>query len=125
MIELLKGFPDNVVAIRAGGRIKKEDYETVLIPAVGEALKTHPKVRVYYEVGPDFAGFEAGAVWDDFSFGLGNIGRWEKVAVVTDVEWLRNVTGAFHFLMPCVVQVFPVSEVENAKAWVVAKPTEV
>src|SRR5262245_45149789 len=34
MIETLSGFPDNVVACRAGGHVSRQDYETVVIPAV-------------------------------------------------------------------------------------------
>ena len=46
MIELLKGFPDNVVAVSGKGRIAKNDYDTVLVPAVDKALKAHEKVWV-------------------------------------------------------------------------------
>lgn len=52
MIERLKGFPDNVVAIACHGEVTKQDYDTVLIPAVEKALKTHDKLRLLYEVGP-------------------------------------------------------------------------
>ena len=53
MIELLKGFPDNVVAAACQGQITKNDYDTVLVPAVEKALKSHDKVRFYYEAGAD------------------------------------------------------------------------
>ena len=32
MIELLKGFPDNVTAFALHGHVTKADYDTVLIP---------------------------------------------------------------------------------------------
>ena len=56
MIDVLKGFPDSVVAIACRGRVTGGDYETVLIPAVEKALKEHEKVRLYYEIGSDFTG---------------------------------------------------------------------
>ena len=34
MIELLKGFPSNVVAISCHGDVSRQDYDDVLIPAV-------------------------------------------------------------------------------------------
>ncbi|MGH7488018.1 MAG: STAS/SEC14 domain-containing protein, partial [bacterium] len=66
MIEQLIAFPDNVVAFVGKGRVTKDDYETVLIPAVAQALKRHDKVRLYYEIAADFDGIDPGAVWADF-----------------------------------------------------------
>jgi len=39
MIEVLKDFPDNVAAFACHGHITKQDYATVLVPAVEQALK--------------------------------------------------------------------------------------
>jgi hypothetical protein len=66
MIERLAGFPGNVAAFRCNGRVTKEDYDGVLLPAVGNTLRTHDKVRLYYEIGTDFAGLDTGAMWEDF-----------------------------------------------------------
>ena len=63
MIRLLSGFPDSVLAAACEGHVTRRDYEEVLIPAVAAALQRHPKLRIYYEVTPQFSGFEAGAVW--------------------------------------------------------------
>ena len=49
MIELLKGFPENIVAVSCEGKVTKSDYDTVLVPTVEKALKTHDMVRLYYE----------------------------------------------------------------------------
>ena len=76
MIELLKGFPETVVALRGTGHITKSDYETVLIPAVEAALKVRDKVRLYYEIGPDFGGYDPGAAWEDFKVGVKHFTRW-------------------------------------------------
>jgi hypothetical protein len=41
---------------------------TLLDPIFGnitEALKQKGKLRLYYQIDPDFAGIEPGAVWDD------------------------------------------------------------
>jgi SpoIIAA-like len=52
MIEFIGGFPENVIAIRAKDRVTRQDYESVLIPALNDALKRHGKIRLYYEFGP-------------------------------------------------------------------------
>lgn len=118
MIELLKGFPDNVVAMSAHGEVTKQDYETVLIPAVDKALKTNEKVRLLYEIGPDFASYDAGAAWEDFEVGMKHISRWERVAVITDIGWIKHSMQLFGFFMPSVMRVYPVADAAKARLWI-------
>ena len=86
MIEHLTNFPDNVLAFVCKGRVTKADYDTVLVPAVIQTLKTRNKVRLYYETSGDFTGIDPGAMWEDFKVGMEHLSRWERIAVVTDVE---------------------------------------
>ena len=120
MIEVLNEFPDTVAAFSAKGRVARGDYETVLVPAIEAALRRHDKVRVYYELGPDFVGFEAGAMWEDFKVGVGHWSRWGRVAVVTDVAWIRHAVNAFRFMMPDQVRVFAGSQATEARQWIVS-----
>ena len=69
MIEHLAGFSDNVVAVLCSSRVTKADYDSVLIPAVDEALRKHRKVRLYYETGVDFAGLDLGAAGKTLRWG--------------------------------------------------------
>ncbi|MGT2434138.1 STAS/SEC14 domain-containing protein (plasmid) [Cupriavidus basilensis] len=54
MIEIIEGFPGNVVAVSATGEVTRDDYEKVLIPAVEAALARREKIRIYYELGSRF-----------------------------------------------------------------------
>ena len=118
MIEQLSGFPDNVVAFVCSGRVTRADYDTVLVPAVTAALRKPGRMRLYYETGPDFAGLDLGAAWEDFMVGMETIARWERIAVVTDVEWIRHASGFFGFLMPAATKVFSRSEAARARVWI-------
>lgn len=120
MIERLTDFPDNVVAFRCTGRVTKADYDTALVPAVQGALRIHNKVRLYYETGEDFDGLDPGAMWEDFKVGIEHLTRWEKVAVVTDVDWIRKAVHFFAFLMPATTKLFSCIEAAQARAWISA-----
>jgi hypothetical protein len=120
MIEPLTNFPDNVVAFACKGRVTKADYDSILVPAVVKALEKHRKVRLYYETPADFAGIDPSAVWEDFKVGMQHLTRWERVAVVTDVEWIKHATMLFGFLMPAAMKTFPTSQAAQARTWVVA-----
>lgn len=120
MIVQLSNFPDNVVAFICKGRVTKADYDSVILPAVENVLRAHAKVRLYYETDADFAGLDAGAMWEDFKVGIESITRWERVAVVTDVEWIRHATRFFSFLMPGATKLFSRSEAARAREWISA-----
>jgi hypothetical protein len=120
MIECIETFPDNVVGLVAKGHVTKEDYEKVLIPRVEAALKGHDKVRLYYELGSEFSGIDAGAAWEDLKVGVEHFTRWERMAVVTDVEWIRHMVNVFRFLMPGQMRVFATAKTAEARAWILS-----
>jgi hypothetical protein len=120
MIEILADFPDNVVAASAHGVVTKRDYQDMFAPRVELTLKRHPKIRCYYELGREFSSMEAGAMWEDFKIGVEHLSRWERVAVVTDVDWIGHAVNVFRFLMPGEVRVFAVSDAPAAREWITA-----
>ncbi|HBZ70372.1 MAG TPA: hypothetical protein DEP35_11845 [Deltaproteobacteria bacterium] len=117
MIEVLRDFPGNVIAVVCSGRVTRLEYDTVLVPVVTAALKAHPKLRLYYETGSGFS-IEPSAIWEDFRLGVEHLTRWARIAVVTDVEWVRHTVRAFSFLMPGEVRTFTTSEAARARAWI-------
>ena len=120
MIEKLADFPDNVAAFACRGHVTKSDYETVLEPEIKGKLERHSKLRIYYEVGPDFEGFDAGAMWEDTKVGFGHLRSWERFAIVTDVEWIAHSVKFFGFLMPGDMKTFPLAEAATAREWIAA-----
>ncbi|MGO9057741.1 MAG: STAS/SEC14 domain-containing protein [Candidatus Binataceae bacterium] len=52
--------------------------------------------------------------------GVEHLSRWERVAVVTDVDWIRHAVYVFRFLMPGEIRVFAVSEAAAAREWITA-----
>ncbi len=120
MIELREGLPGNVVGIVAKRRVTREDYLEVLIPAIEKALKRNAKLRLYYELGSQFTGIDLGAEWEDLKIGIEHLSRWERMAVVTDVNWIRHAAGAFRFLMPGELRVFTIAQASEAREWIAA-----
>ena len=124
MIEALTGFPPRVLAFACKGHVTKHDYETVLIPAVEKALLQPGQVRLYYRTDPDFAGIAPGAMWDDFKVGMEHLLRWERIAVVTDVDWIRYTFRAFSFVIPGAAKIFRIDEEAKAREWIVENITQ-
>jgi hypothetical protein len=118
MIELLSGFPENVLAIEAKGEVTGEDYEQVLIPAVERQLTGHEKIRLLYLLGSEFDGYSAAAMWDDARVGMGHPFSWERIAVVTDHDGYRRLVKGFGFLVPGEIRVFDIAELDAARDWI-------
>jgi hypothetical protein len=122
MIEVLPGFPDDVIGLRCAGHLTREDYETVLIPALDAAFKRHQKLHAYLQVD-SFSGISPDAMWDTVKVKVGHFTQWGRVALVTDVEWISHMVQLLTFLMPWDVRLFPLADAEKARAWIVAPET--
>jgi len=120
VLTLIPGLPPTVVGVEAHEKISAEDYEKVLIPAVeaAEAASSDGKVRLLYVLGQEFPDFTAGAAWEDTKLGLGRIRHWERIAVVSDADWLRRAIHALSWAMPGEVRVFASNDLKEARNWV-------
>jgi len=118
MIEVLPDYPDNVLAITASNNISGEDYESIIIPAIEAKVETHGKIRLLYHLGPEFTGFDAAAMWEDTTTGLKHFTDFEKIAFVSDVDWINHMVSAFGFMIPCPVKVFSGGKLSEASDWI-------
>ncbi len=118
MVERIPDLPEHVLGFRAKGTVTAADYESVIVPAVEELFSRREKVRCLYHIGEEFARFEAAAMWDDAKLGLKHFRGWERVAVVSDLEWVRVGVKIFAFAMPGQIRVFRNGELAEAARWV-------
>lgn len=118
MIAIIEGLPDNVVGIVATGRVTKKECAAVLLPAVERSLKRHDKIRLYYELLSRFPG----AAWEDLKGGVERLPPFERVAVVTDVGWVRHTVNALRFIMPGEIRVFASAQAPEGRAWIADSP---
>lgn len=120
MLTVIPDLPAGVVGVEAEGQVTAGDYEQVLVPAVEAARKATPegKVRMLYVLGSDFPGYTTGAAWEDAKLGLGQIRAWERIAIVSDADWLRRAVHGLGWMMPGEVHVFGMDERDAARAWV-------
>jgi hypothetical protein len=122
MIERLEEMPEGTLGFEFSGEVSRRDYEEVLIPPLAEAFEREHPIRCLCELGPDFEGYEADAIWEDLKtgvrFGVGHAAAWKRMALVTDVEWVRHLTALFGWMAPGELKVFPLDGLEEAKTWV-------
>jgi hypothetical protein len=122
MLERIQNLPGGIDGVRAVGRVSKEDYEQVFGPLVGSARREGRRLRLLYQVGPEFEGFTTGAAWEDAKLGLASLRLLDGCAVVTDIGWIRESTRLLAFVLPCPVRVFGNGQLGAAVEWLRSLP---
>ena len=117
MIRFIEGLNEDILGIEAVGQVTHEDYRDILSPTVSKLLEKGP-LRLLYVVGPEFTGYQPRAIVDDTTLGLKHWQEFPFVALVTDVDWIQNSVRMFKPFFPGEVRLFPLSELESAKAWI-------
>jgi hypothetical protein len=122
MIEQIAEMPERTVGLRVWGEVTREDYNDVLIPTVRKAAEDNDEIRLVFQAGPDFERFTAGMMAADVTKGLGfgvsHWSAWKRMAVVTDVEWLRRAMEMLGWMTPGEAKLFSLDELAQAKEWV-------
>ena len=117
MLRRLGNLPAGVDGVEALGKVSRDDYEKVLNPLLEEAHRNGRRVRFLYRLGPEFEGFTPGAAWEDFRLGLKYLRLFERCAVVTDKDWIRNAWQLMAPLLPCPSRNFSDAELSRAVEW--------
>ncbi len=114
-------MPEGTLGFRLSGRIDRDEYFQILDP-IKDKLERGERVSFLVEALDDFHGLDLGALWEDLkvagSVGLKYRSSWERLAVVTDKDWMRQGIAAFAWVIPGEIRVFEPGELEPAKAWV-------
>lgn len=90
MLNVLLEFPDDILAVEWQGEVTAEDYRSVLVPAALAKIRQHGHLRMLAVLGPSFETITAGAMWEDAKLGFGHLSNFSRVAVVTDISWIRD-----------------------------------
>ncbi len=119
-LKMIDGMPSDVIAYEIIGTLTSRDYDEILTPLIDEKLKVHDKLKVMVVFGDAYDGATATAMWDDARLGFRHLTGFSKLALVTDLNWLRQSARIFGPLIPAQTHVFGLNELEDAKAWIVS-----
>lgn len=124
MFEILKSYPDNIIAIEAVGRITADDYRDVLLPEVADRLKRNDSVRMLCHLGDRFEGLSPGAAWSDLMFGVSRWNELGRLAFISDVTWIKDAVLLFAPFFHHPVRTFPNSQFDEARRWILETDSE-
>ncbi|MGD8317208.1 MAG: STAS/SEC14 domain-containing protein [Myxococcales bacterium] len=124
MIEVMIDLPDRVLGLRARGEVTADDYKATVVPAIEKKLTRFHKARLLYVLGDEFEGYSGGAAWEDAKIGMKHFTSFERIAVVTNVDWVERAVKAVGFALPGEVRVFDDDDLEEARHWISEPPSQ-
>ena len=89
-IQLNEENGGKILAVHVSGKLVKADYEH-FVPEFERLVRQHGKLRVLFDM-TGFHGWEAGASWEDFKFGVAHFADIERLAVVGEKKRQQGMT---------------------------------
>ena len=119
MLKQMVDMPAGTLGFEAIGEVEDDDWEHTVEPVLRREIATGRKLRLLYLLGPEARDVEGEAMKADTGFRARHATSFERVAVVTDEDWMKPALRALSFLLPGSARAFPVHELSEAKAWLV------
>ncbi|HUH01935.1 MAG TPA: STAS/SEC14 domain-containing protein [Kofleriaceae bacterium] len=124
MMERIEGLPEGVDGVRALGKLRRRDYRRVLKPILDDARRAKRKIRLLYQLGPQFEGFSVGAAIEDALLTVRYRQQIERCAIVTEVRWIAVLSRWAAVLTPFALRVFSNRERALAAKWLSSEGAE-
>ena len=117
MLRPISDMPAGTTGFEAIGEVEDDDWEEAVEPVLRREIADGRKVRLLYLLGPEARDVESDAMSADTGFRMRHATSFDRVAVVSDEDWMRPALRALSFLLPGKAKGFRVRELEAAKAW--------
>jgi hypothetical protein len=122
---MIEYFPsgDDVIALKITSRLTREELDEIAT-RIEKSLAGHEKTHIFVEI-EDFSGFDVGSLPEYLPRAaamLGQLRRFGRVAVVSDLRWIRWAAKLESALLPHIsYETFTSEERHRALAWVEGK----
>ena len=116
MIEVNAHTNSNILAIKASGKLSKEDFKD-LEPTLKEftTVSKDPHLIIILEY---FKGWQdTAAFWKDLQLDIEYIKYFDRIAVIGDRKWQEWGTKLIDLITKVKMQFFSIDQAENAWKW--------
>ena len=106
----------DLVTARVTGTLTQAEL-VALQKAVGEIIRKQGRARLLV-LAEDFAGWEPGATWGDFTFQVQHDSSIDRMAIVGEKKWADLVLlFTSQGLRPFPIEYFDTADISRARAW--------
>jgi hypothetical protein len=117
MISKIENLPANMVGFIATGDVTEKDFTDVVMPEVKNSIERTGKLNYMLVLDTALKNFTFGAWMKDAIMGIKHLTKWNRAAIVTDVENIRRFTEVFSILMPGEYKCFVHKDMDKAIDW--------
>ena len=117
MLRRMDDMPAGTIGFEAIGEVEDDDWERAVEPVLRTEIAEGRKVRLLYLLGAKTREVEGDAMRADTGFRARHATSFERVAVVSDDDWVRPAVRALGVLLPGKARAFRVHDLADAKAW--------
>lgn len=110
-------MPAGTIGFEAVREVEDDDWEETVEPVLRQEIAAGRNVRLLYLIGAEAHEVEGDAMSADTGFRVRHATSYERVAVVSDEDWIRPALRALSFLLPGKARGFRVRDLAEAKAW--------
>ncbi len=118
MIHQLNDVPNTMVGFKATHDVTKEDFDRVVLPAVAELVERTDQLNYLLVIDTPLKNFTIGAWLKDAMLGLNNLNKWNRVAIVSESESIKNITEVFSVVVAGEFRCYTHPELDEAIQWV-------
>jgi len=116
MFQTIPVAEDNIIAIKASGKLTDADYQSFL-PQLNTFIdSSETPVSILIEL-EDFHGWDKKAAWDDFEFGMKSEDDIERIAIVGENRWQKWMTIIGNAFTSTEMRYFSRDELSEAWSW--------
>jgi hypothetical protein len=115
MFQKLSESSEKVLGFKVRGKLTDEDYKA-FVPQIEKIIQDLGRISLLLELD-DFHGWDLGAAWDDFKFGMKHLKDFKRVAIVGDKKWEEWMAKLAKPFMRAEVKYFGGSQLHDAWIW--------
>jgi len=123
MLRGISDMPTGTIGFEAIGEVEDDDWEETVEPVLRREIAEGRNVRLLYLIGSEARELEGDAMTADTGFRVRHATSYERVAVVSDEDWIRPALRTLSFLLPGKARGFRVRDLAEAKAWLAEDPS--
>ena len=117
MLRRITDMPAGTIGFEAVGEVEDDDWEEAVEPLLRQEIAAGRNVRLLYLISTAAREVEGDAMSADTGFRMRHATSYERVAVVSDEDWIRPALRALSFMLPGRAKGFRVRDLAEAKAW--------
>ncbi|MDT0675482.1 STAS/SEC14 domain-containing protein [Autumnicola musiva] len=109
-------FADHIVGVIIDSHLDKDTTES-LQQKLLEKLKKHQRVNLFVEVQKE-SEISADAFIKNMQFNFKHIGEFHKIAIVSDINWLKGAMSLKDIVVEANIETFPHKDRLKALNWI-------